>query len=214
MQKIQIGDCTLYNGDSFEILPTLGKSDWCITDPPYGLGKKLGGGNSKWAKAWKELVRNVDWDDAPPTTHEMQAILDCADNHIIWGGNYFSLPPSRMFLIWDKGGSMKGRSFAECEQAWCSFDGNARIHNLGMATHNGQETKQHPTQKPLNVMDWCVSFIKGENQTIIDPYMGSGTTGIAAVKAGHSFIGIERNAGYFKVACERIENFYKQGVLF
>jgi DNA modification methylase len=132
----------------------------------------------------------------------------------MWGGNYFNLPASRSFLVWDKGAGFHGRDFAECEQAWCSFDANARIFRFDPLARGSYRDKQHPTQKPVELMKWCIQHLPEDVETIFDPFMGSGSTGVAAVKLGKRFIGIEREPKYFEIACRRIEQAYAQGDLF
>ena len=200
----QIGDCTLYLGDCREILPTIGKVDAVVTDPPYGIGAsqmKIG----KWRTS---RMKKMAWDAEPG---DLSALPEVPT--IIWGGNYFNLPPSRAFLVWDKGAGFKGRDFAECELAWCSWDGNARTFAFDPLARGAYRDKEHPTQKPVEVIRWCLSMLPA-SQTILDPFMGSGTTGVACVKLGRKFIGIEIDEGYFDIACRRIEEAYKQPDLF
>ena len=205
MKKEIIGNCIMIHGDCAEVMPELGHFDALITDPPYGLGKKLSGG-MKRSPNWKKLTALIDWDDRPPHELVLQAI-EKADRAIVWGGNYFTLPPSRMFLVWDKGGGLRGRTFAECEQAWCSWDDNARIREIMPPTHTRREPqKVHPTQKPIELMEWCIDLM-GRPQTILDPFAGSGTTGVAAVKFGCHFTGIERDQVHFDNACKQQDLF-------
>lgn len=208
MRIEQIGDCTLYLGDCREVLPTLGKVDAVVTDPPYGIG--MDGGNVGY-KGFNEFDKK-DWDKEPPSAELVSLVLAAAGIHIIWGGNYFSLPPSRCWMVWDKGAGFRGRSYAECELAWTSIDANARVINHDPLAKGDYRGKHHPTMKPLGVMEWCLKYIKA--QTILDPFMGSGTTGVACVKLGRSFIGIEREPEYFDIACKRIEEAYKQPDMF
>lgn len=205
-KEIAIGDCRLLLGDCLEILPTLDKVDAVVTDPPYGIGiGRMQRG--KWASS---KLGSSDWDDEVP---DLSGLPDVP--RIIWGGNYFGLPASRAFLIWDKGAGFRGRDFAECEMAWCSFDGNARMLTFDPLARgsyrNGQ--KQHPTQKPVELMKWCLGFVP-DAETILDPFMGSGTTGVACVKLGRKFIGIEIDEGYFEIACKRIRDAYAQPDMF
>jgi DNA modification methylase len=201
-----IGDCTLYLGDCLEILPVLGKVDAVVTDPPYGIGiGKMQRG--KWASS---RLGSSDWDSV---VGDLSAIPDVP--RIIWGGNYFGLPASRAFLVWNKGAGFKGRDFAECEMAWCSFDGNARLLTYDPLArgdyHNGQ--KLHPTQKPVPVMEFSLEQLP-DAKIILDPFMGSGTTGVACAKLGRKFIGIEIDEGYFEMACKRIRDAYAQPDMF
>ena len=122
----------------------------------------------------------------------------------MWGGNYFTdvLPPSSKWLSWDKG--QTDFSLADFELAWCSFKGAARriTYSRSLAMQDG---KEHPTQKALEVMRWCILQLPEGCNTILDPFMGSGTTGVAAAKLGRQFIGIEREPKYFDIACRRIQ---------
>jgi DNA modification methylase len=201
-KEVVIGDCRLLLGDALEIVPVMdGGMDAIVTDPPYGIGAEGGTGKYGRIRGFKG-----SWDAKAP---DLSSLPDVPS--IIWGGNYFPLPPSRAFLIWDKGAGFKGRDFAECEQAWCSFDANARVFSydpLARGDYRGGN-KQHPTQKPLPLIEWCLGFLP-DAKTILDPFMGSGTTGVACVKTGRSFIGIEIDEGYFSIACDRIRKGYAQ----
>lgn len=196
-----IGNATLYLGDCLEILPTLSKVDAVVTDPPYGLGDKMQGGTWGAKEKYSDLRA---WDQKAP-----QNIIDylCAMSvpSIIWGGNYFRVPPSRCWLSWSKINSVP--TMAAIELAWTNFDRPAKEIRLPVGRHN----EGHPTEKPIRLMDWCVSMQAG---TILDPFMGSGTTGVACMNLGRKFIGIEIEPKYFDIACERIENAQRQGKLF
>lgn len=203
-KPVIIGDCTLYLADCMDILPTLGKVDAVVTDPPYGINAGQGIGRSDKIRIGGDKKQ---WDSNPA---DVSSILSLGVPTIIWGGNYFPLPPSRGFLIWDKNNS--GRDFADCEMAWTNQDANARLKTLRPMNMDGG--KLHPTQKPVAIMKWCVEYLEGNPQIILDPFMGSGTTGVACAKMGRKFIGIEREPEYFKIACKRIEEAYKQPDLF
>jgi len=206
IEPVVIGNARLYLGDCREILPTLPKVDAVITDPPYGIGAgrmSLG----KWRTA---AMEKGDWDSVAP---DLSPVLSLGVPAIVWGGNYFPLPPSRAYLIWNKGAGFKGRDFAECEQAWCSFDGNARVFDFDPLARGTYRDKQHPTQKPVELMEWCLSFVP-KALILLDPFMGSGTTGIACHNLGRSFIGIEREPKYFDIACRRIEDSQRQSRMF
>lgn len=199
---------TLYLGDCREIVPELPAVDAIVTDPPYGIG--MDGGNVGY-KGFNDFEK-LGWDKSPPSQEVFDMLLAKAGQHIIWGGNYFDLPPSRCFLIWDKGAGFKNRSYAECEQAWTSLDANARLFEFDPLARGEYKGKAHPTQKPVELMKWCLGFIKG--QTILDPFMGSGTTGVAAVNLGRKFIGIEAEPSYFEAAYRRVAEATKQQDLF
>ena len=188
----------VWNGDCLEILPTLGKFGALITDPPYGIADKWKGGGEKhgWTKANIEGVTRNKWDAKPLDEQAISTILASSKEAIIWGGNYFPLPPSRCWLVWSK--PERGFSLADAELAWTNRDSLVRV----IDAPRSDTGRQHPTQKPVEVMRWCVDKTKG---SIVDPFMGSGTTGVAAVKAGRDFTGIEIDSGYFDIACRRIE---------
>jgi len=201
IEKVVIGNATLYCGDCLEILPTLPKVDAVVTDPPYGINinksNRLSISRGHVGEKWDEIPADIDW------------ILDMNCPAIIWGGNYFKLPPTRCFLIWDK--NNPERDFADCEMAWTNLDGVAR--RIIQRPMNMDGGKVHPTQKPVRVIDWCLSFLR-ESKLILDSYMGSGTTGVSCANLGKSFIGIERERRYFDIACERIAAAQSQGRLF
>jgi hypothetical protein len=207
--KEVIGNATLYLGDCREILPTLPKVDAVITDPPYGIGADTHAGKAE--NGWRQYGSG-GWDKERPTKAVFDLMLAAAPVQIIWGGNYFTdyLPPSQKWLSWDKG--QDGFSLADFELAWTSEDKACRRLNYArsLALKDG---KQHPTQKPLAVMRWCIEQA-GKPKTILDPFMGSGTTGVAAVEMGLAFAGIEREPKYFDIACRRIEQAHAQGQLF
>lgn len=200
-----IGTATLYRGDCMEVLPTLGWFDAVITDPPYGLAEKLQGGT--WGKSFEGAYK--DWDAVAPSDL-VDMVLNLAEKAIIWGGNYFALLPSRCWLVWIKRDAV--RTMAGCELAWTNFDANAKFIDWTIAATNSERVA-HPTQKPLAVMRWCIEQA-GNPESILDPFMGSGTTGVAAIQLGRTFTGIEREAKYFDIACKRIEQAYAQGQLF
>jgi len=180
-------------GDCREVLPTLGRVDAVVTDPPYGIGRLMQGGAN--TGHWNQLSGGNEWDMVAP---DLSVILSCADEAIIWGGNYFPLPPSRCWLAWTKTNSVPTQ--ADMELAWTNIDSPARRFD---APTGGSYVREHPTQKPLDLMKWCVDLL--DARTILDPFMGSGTTGVAAVKLGRRFIGIEIEPKYFDIACRRIQ---------
>ena len=208
--KVEIGNATLYLGDCMDILPTLDKVDAVITDPPYGINENSKKVASRGKLAAPKDYGYFDWDKQPIDKLTVQSIIAAGKEVIIFGGNYFELPPTRCWLVWDK---LNGNNdFADCELAWTNLDKAVRrIQHLwnGMIRH-GNEDRFHPTQKPVAVMKWCIEQCKKNPQTILDPFMGSGTTGVAAVQMGRKFIGIEREPKYFEIACKRIEDAQRQ----
>jgi len=203
MSRVEvIGNATLYLGDCRDILPTLEKVDAVITDPPYGISAN----KQTLGKGKKEFERGGDWDNEAP---EIRWLLELAPLVCVWGGNYFAdqLPVTNDWLVWHK--LNDGRSFSECELAWSNFGKQTRH----LSHHWSGEEKEHPTQKPLPVMLWCVQSAGG-SQVIADPFMGSGTTGVACMNLGRHFIGIEREPKYFEIACRRIEDAQRQSRMF
>lgn len=201
MSRVEtIGDCTLYLGDCREVLPTLPRVDAVVTDPPYGIGAARGAHSNL-------RMPDESWDDEPADI----AILPRNTPAIIWGGNYFNLPPTRCFLFWDK--HPVPPSYAAGELAWTSLNRNAAKWCGRVGDETPVKERSHPTQKPVALMEWCLGFLP-DAETICDPFMGSGTTGVACVRMGRRFIGIERHEPYFDIACRRIEEAYKQPRLF
>jgi len=205
-RKETIGDCTLYLGDCLDILPTLDRVDAVVTDPPYGIeGTWDGGSVHGWGKFSREAK---SWDGRAGEGMDLIKELDC--QKIVWGGQYYQLPPSGSWLVWDK--LVRKFTSGHCELAWTNLGKPVRAFNYShgaLAT----EGKNHPTQKPAALMEWCLSFMP-DATTILDPFMGSGTTGVACANMGRSFIGIELDPGYFDIACQRIDDAYRQGDMF
>ena len=199
-----IGRATLYLGDCRDILPTLPMVDAVVTDPPYGIGITKSN-----RLAVSRGMGGKSWDDETPSADFIAGLATYASQSIIWGGNYFRLPETRCVLVWDK--QNDGRDFADLELAWTNIDAVARIFR--MRPMNMDDGKVHPTQKPLRLMKWCIEKLDNP-QSIFDPFMGSGSTGCAAVQMGRDFIGIEREPDYFEIACKRIEQAQRQGDLF
>lgn len=188
-------------GDCRDVLPMLGRVDAVVTDPPYGIG-------------WKPRVNHQDQTWVDEINFDIRDFL-VGRHHIIWGGQYFAdrLPVGEGWLTWVKRPtaydfSNDDRSYATTELAWRDF-GKAKfishVWDGGMrAGAPENRTFCHPSQKPIEVMEWCIKQLPADAETVLDPFMGSGTTGVAAVKLGRKFIGIEIDAGYYATACRRI----------
>ena len=194
---------TLILGDCRDFLPTAPIFDACVTDPPYGIDYGKAGGFSAshgWG-AWRE---NVAWDAERPSKELFELILSRSKVQIIWGGNYFTdyLPPSMQWLVWDKG--QRDFSLADCEFAWTSQHKAARIFEYPRSKAI-QDGKQHPTQKPVELMSWCLDQLKPVPASVVDPFMGSATTAISCIRRGIAFTGIEQDEGYFNAAVKRVE---------
>jgi DNA modification methylase len=227
MPRIEnIGSATLYLGDCRDIVPTLVGIDACVGDPPYGIKEARGRnafrkkvGTTPHAVPGKIIPSrdygNDGWDDEPLDEETMAMLRGCAKHCILFGGNYYSHPPSKCWLVWDK---MNGNSsFADCELAWTNMDKAVRrLRHMwnGMCREGMEPRGFHPTQKPLNVMAWCIENLPPGCDTILDPLMGSGTTGVAAIRLGRKFVGVELKEKYFDVACQRIEDEVRQSNMF
>jgi len=215
-EKVTIGNCELWHGDCREILPTLPPVDLILTDPPYGIAydathtKYLNGKNHGAA----------DWDIE---AYNPEPILALGSRMIVWGGNCFAsrLPDRPGWLSWvkiDRNGT-KIRQ-AETEMAWTNCVNRSQAFRYvwigaGMEgeTNRVNGGTEHPTQKPVPLMQWCIELVSGV-ESVLDPYMGSGTTGVACARMGLQFVGIERERKYFDIACRRIEQAYAQPRLF
>ena len=186
----------LYLGDCLEVMKSIpDKSiDLVLTDPPYGIGIAK--------NPFRQKFEKKEWDNFIPTKKYFDEIFRVSKNQIIWGGNYFSesLPPSRCFYIWDKVQPEKFSS-AMVEMAWVSKQSPAKMFRQRVTAFK----KHHPTTKPINLMEWCLAFFP-DAKTVLDPFMGSGSTGVACKHLGLNFIGIEKDSQYFEIAKNRINN--------
>lgn len=214
-----IGECRLILGDCRDVLSTLGRVDAVVTDPPYGIDvdyhmSKAGGTQYGTALAAKRSYDSLGWDDQPIPEELMDLVRSKSSWQIIFGGNYYTFPASSCWLVWDK--KINGQ-FADCELAWTNLKRPVRRLEWmwnGMIRKGHEPRGFHPTQKPTGVMEWCIEQLPVGVETILDPFMGSGTTGVACVRLGKRFIGIEREPQYFETACERIVQATRQPNLF
>jgi len=200
---------TLYNGDCREIVPTLGKFDLLLADPPYGINmdtRMQKGKNTKYgtAKSTKRDYGVSNWDKKPIEQEFIDFLITMSIYSIIWGGNYYSVPPASCWLVWDK---LNGdNDFADCELAWTNLKKAVRkIEHLwnGML-RAGREERFHPTQKPLAVIKWCITQAPDNVKTILDPFAGSGTTGVAAKELNRKCTLIELEEKYCEIAAWRL----------
>lgn len=213
----RIGGQRLLLGDCLEIMGELGRFDAVVTDPPYGINyggllKGKGDGNGGADKNGWKSYNMPEWDKERPPIEIFNLMRSISSEQIIWGGNYFTdyLPPSMRWLIWDKG--QRDFSLADCEVAWTSQNKAMRVfdYSRGKALQDG---KQHPTQKPIALMEWCLGFLPNA-KTILDPFMGSGTTLVACQKMGRAGTGIELDPDYFDIACRRVDEASRQADMF
>lgn len=209
-----IGNAQLWLGDCRDILPTLEKVDAVITDPPYGIGEAAGKNASRGKLAVSKDYGNDTWDNNQIDKSLIDLVIDAGHGVVIFGGNYYAMPAASCWLVWDKENG--ATDFADAELAWTNLPKAVRLIRYrwhGMLRANNELRGDHPTQKPIGVMRWCIDQA-GNPQTILDPFMGSGTTGVAAMQMGRSFIGIERESKYFDIACRRIDDAQRQQPLF
>lgn len=224
MNPVIIGDATLYLGDCYDLLPQF-KALSLVTDPPYGinLAKMSGSSRNRWNTARRTVSyeMSVIGDEVP---FDPAPFLDF-EKAVIFGANHFCsrVPDASCWLIWDKRDGGTSDDSADCEMAWTNLGGPARLysHKWRGMVRAGEENvsrggvRVHPTQKPVDVMSWAIALCKLDPGTVIfDPFMGSGTTGVAAMRAGHPFVGIELDPVYFDRACERITLEQRQAKLF
>ena len=216
---VKIGNCTLYQGDCREILPLLDKVDAVVTDPPYGISfnpktRSTKKGNLYAGGIYKTNFEPIVGDDRvfePETWLKYPCVL--------WGANNYpsNLPPSNGWLVWHKTGGDLSFKMSQCELAFCSETTSVKFFDYmwNGFRRDGQagDKVNHPTEKPIALMQWCLTMLP-KAQTILDPYMGSGTTGVACVKMGRSFIGIEIDQTHFSTACKRIEEAHNQPDMF
>lgn len=199
----------LLNIDCMEYMATLPDAafDLAIVDPPYGINvTAMNMGSRKTVTPNKEK----NWDCEVPKQEYFDQLKRVSAEQIIWGGNYFQLPPTRCWLIWDKGESMYGRDFAEAEMAWTSMDKVVRLFKHGP----NQLDRIHPTQKPVKLYEWILANYAKPGQRVLDTHLGSGSSAIAAHYFGVDFVGCELDKDYFESAKKRFEQQTAQLAMF
>jgi len=201
----------IYHGDCREVLPTLTGIDVVVTDPPYGLGDKWGDGRLGWSspgiRGHGKLWRGTPEWDRYTSDAAVGNIIGLDVPTVIWGGNYYDLPPTNAWLIWDK---IQKHTGSEAELAWSNLSQPVRVFRMSrLEAYCGRDGKQHPNQKPLALLKWCLKFLPNA-ETVLDPFMGSGTTLRAAKDLGRKAIGIEIEERYCEIAANRL----RQEVLF
>ena len=200
----------IYNIDCLQYMKTVPDKyfDLVLTDPPYGIGDKFKGGKNSKMNKFNSIV-DKGWDIAP-SQEIFNEIFRVSKYQIIWGGNYFNLPPTRGFLIWDKNIS-ENFSLAMAEYAYTSFDSLAKIYKRNSDKLN----RVHPTQKPIEVMNFCLNYaLERDNniKTVYDPFSGSGTTLVSAKSKGLNYVGCELDKDYYEIINKRLSQV--QGSLF
>jgi DNA modification methylase len=195
--------------DCADILGELPDYDSLVIDPPYGLREAAGKNKSRGLLAKARDYGNDSWDNAVSDEALISALRARAKSQMIFGGNYYSLPPTSCWLVWDK---LTNGDFADCELIWTNLPKAVRrlVYRWnGMLRENKEPRGDHPTQKPIGVMRWAIGHLPEGASVICDAFMGSGTTGVAAQLEGKQFIGVEREQKYFDVACSRIDTAIK-----
>lgn len=211
MKPETFGRITLYNADCMDVMREMPDNafDLAIVDPPYGLGdKKLTQGGT-WAKKYKK--GDCYW-DVLPTKEYFSELFRVSKNSIIWGGNYFQVPPTRGFIVWDKISHLS--TMSDCEYAWTSFDVNAKIIKCHRAWGGLNEKRIHPTQKPVPLYKWLIGNYAKSGDRILDTHLGSGSICIACDDLGFDMTGIELDQDYYQAAQQRLINHQAQQKLF
>jgi len=202
-----IGGITIYHADCAEVLPNLSGVDLVATDPPYGLGearKNRPSGRCKGYSVPASAPRAASWDDQVIDPVLMDQVVSAGKYAAVFGGNYYRLPVSPSWLVWDK---LNGSTdFADAELIWTNYGSSVRLkrHRWNGMIRKGCERRDHPTQKPLELLSWVITLCPGGPQTVLDPFMGSGTTLRAAKDLGLRAVGIEREEQYCEIAAKRL----------
>lgn len=228
-----LGKIKLYNADCMDIMRDMpdGAFDLAIVDPPYGINApnmNMGGTNANPSTAMRLRGRRnsgdgklknrllnsskIGWDNETPTVEYFQELRRVSRNQIIWGGNYFDLPPTRCVVCWDK--LQPWENFSQFELAWTSFDMPAAMFKLSNTVGTNREVKIHPTQKPVALYKWLLAKFAKPGDQILDTHLGSGSSAIAAHDGEFEFVGIELDANYYISAKQRIAIYQLQRKLF
>jgi len=183
--------------------------DLAIVDPPYGIGED-GGKQVEWKSRPNSIGKEPKykkkfWDNARPREEYFTQLFRVSTNQIIWGGNYFDLPPTRGFIIWDKGEGFKNRTYAECEYAWTSFDRNAKIYKRDPLARGDYHGKINPCQKPIQLYKWLLKNYAKPGDKILDTYFGSLSVGIACWDYGYDLDAFEIDRDYFEAGKKRLD---------
>jgi len=211
LNKIILADCL----DVLKELPDK-CVDLVLTDPPYGIGEAAGKNKSRNQLTKATDYGNKKWDNTPPADEVFNEIQRVSKNAIIFGGNYFQLPPTPCWIVWDK--VNYGSDFADCELAWTNFTSAVRMFKFqwnGMLQGDmrNKEKRIHPTQKPRQLFRWILEKYLPDGGIVLDPFSGSGTAALACHDLGYDFICIEKDEEYHTASIERLEEYKRQGIL-
>ena len=220
IREERIGGQRLILGDCLAVMPLLGRFDLCLTDPPYGIGLDKGFGGGGFGFGGRRSDNGArryagEWDKSRPSPDLITDMVSACDLHMIWGGQFFAdfLPAQGKWLFWDKCQTMP--SFGDGELAWTSLSGDAvkQFTYNGSGLHAKEKDRVHPTQKPIALMEWCLGFAP-KAVTVLDCFMGSGTTLVACQRLGRNGTGIELDEEYWRIACERVHKAWLEPDLF
>lgn len=194
----------LYNMDCMEGMATFPDKyfDIAICDPPYGIGIS---NSAEIGYKGKNKFKRKQWDNEIPPPEYFAELERVAQHRIIWGGNYFPLPPTRCFVVWNKGEGFKGRTFAEAELAWTDYDRNAKVYTRDPLAMRDYDGKIHPTQKPVPLYQYLLNEFGTPGMRILDTHAGSASSLIACYRMGFSFVGFEIDADYYAAALARLD---------
>lgn len=197
----------VHNTDCLEAMRAMPSKSFelAIVDPPYGINYEDGG---QYYKRERKAVKGKNWDTAVPTPEYFAELRRVSVNQIIWGGNYFELPPTRGIIAWVKTKEIQDRTFSEFELAWSSFNCPARYLELKPFQRNG--SRIHPTQKPVELYKWLLSRYANPGDRILDTHLGSGSSRIAADELGFDFVGYEVDTDYYNLHEIRFKNYKSQ----
>jgi DNA modification methylase len=210
LKEERIGGQRLILGDCLAVMPLLGRFDACLTDPPYGIGESGQKNRTRGSAAAPGNYKDCDWDNEPASAEHIAMIRAISQHQIIFGGNYFEgLGPTSCWLVWDK---QNGENdFADCELAWTNLPKAVRriYWRWNGMIRKGDDVRVHPTQKPVGVMEWCLTHIP-DAVSILDSFAGSGTTAVACQRMGRACTAIERDPDYFADMCKRVDEAARQ----
>ena len=202
----------IYNADCMDLMAKMPDkwADLAICDPPYGIN--MDGGNVGY-KGFNNFEKK-NWDKEIPNKEYFDELFRVSKNQIIFGGNYFGLPPTRCYLVWDKGEGFYNRTYAECELAWTSFDANTVKIKYDPLAKGDYKGKIHPTQKPVALYKWLLDKYAKPGDKILDTHLGSGSIAIAAHDYGFDLTACELDREYYNAAMKRINLHKLQTKLF
>ena len=197
--------------------------DLAIVDPPYGINapnmsatpnqrrsglQRLNGSGGKLKNRVLNTSKKIEWDNAIPSNEYFTELKRISKNQIIWGGNYFPLPPTRCVIVWDK--CQPWENFSQVELAWSSFDKPAPLFRFDNRTGD----KIHPTQKPVSLYKWLLDKYAKQGDKILDTHLGSGSIAIACHDYGFELTACELDSEYYEKSLQRIKNHISQQKLF